>query len=78
MDLCQTVSARYSHLKKPGDPLAQAATMDVVAQIYASMRSGNVADFLAKLSGGFSLSVKAAHYREKSHPRTAASLQSFL
>ena len=29
--------------------------MDVVAQIYASMRSGNVADFLAKLSGGILL-----------------------
>jgi len=36
------------------DPLTQAAIMDVVAQIYASMRSGNVADFLAKLSGGYS------------------------
>ena len=26
--------------------------MDVVAQIYSSMRSGNIADFLSKLSGG--------------------------
>jgi hypothetical protein len=26
--------------------------MDVVAQIYADMMSGKVADFLAKLSGG--------------------------
>ena len=54
LPLCQTVSARYSHLQKTSDPLTQAATMDVVAQIYASMRSGNVADFLAKLSGGCS------------------------
>ena len=52
--------------------------MDVVAQIYASMRSGNVADFLSKLSGGhlhqrrhfaskFSLNIAAELYDAQRH-----------